>query len=659
MGYTIERSSAEKPGVVPNIVEKRRKRADEGMNERRPEVEECLEFWRGNQWVHKSSKGDKLVQLSTVTGPAGGKPPHRIRNSWNLIHGIIEGKVSAATQRTPAYTITPSKQDPNIVGGAEWAQRVAYHGYEQWYLQRRRAQAVTLALVTGEGFYYPYFDPSVGPFLPKVDGQGQVVGRQGAGEIKVLVLAPDSVGWEPGVDFLDARWYVVRRAVAPDEIQQWPGYIAGKLECDAVAEDRVGKGAGKAKLAFVYEYLERPTADKPDGRRIVMSNGRPILPEEPYPVFSPDGTVLDEPALVRLSYTVDPLLDHDRGLVGHLLDPQRTINDCQSKISEWKNRCLNPQMKAPVGSMVTRRTDEPGVINYYNAVGGKEPEWERVPPIPAELFTLMETARSYMLDISAAGDIPTQIESGKGVQAFLEQMQSRWQAFIAAVAEADAALMRRCLMLVQRYYTEPRMLKIRGSMGWERYSDFMGTMMMGQDDVTVLPSSITPRTREQVQQMVQWIVQVFPGYLRPEVALSAIQAGQGEQLIDSYERDIARAWNVIQMLKAEPEVFLSAPSVMSPDGQSMVPSWAPREFDNVDVHKAVFEEWMKTPEYDDSDPVAQEAANLYYQALLWLEEQRDAREAAKQTEMAQQLGAANAARPTMAPMPSVPSPGGP
>lgn len=650
---------------APSDVEKFTKTACKDMDHRRPEVVELLEMWRGNQWVKRNRSGSKVIDVPTRRGADGGKEPHRIRNTWNIIHGIIEGKVSAATQRTPGYQVNPSKSDPNITGAARLAERAAHHGYVKWRLRRARTKAVELALVTGEGFYYPIFDPSVGPFVPMIDESGQALvdpktgqrKHMGTGEIKVLVLPPDSVSWDHGVEFEEARRYVIRRSLPPEEIKRLPGYLGGDLKADAVEHDIVGRGTPEADLTALIEYLERPCADYPQGRRIVMANGRQVLPEEPYPLVDAQGKVHDEPPLVRLGYTVDPLLDHDRGLVCHLMDPQRTVNDCQSKISEYKNRTLIPQLLAPRGSRPSRRTDIPGDLIEYDVVGGKAPEWEKPVQIPPELFTLMDAARNYMLEISAASDIPNQIESGRGVQAYLEQLQSRWAAFIADVAATDAEVMRRCLMLVQRYYTEPRVLQLRGSLGFDREDDFRGADLMGQADVTVLPSSLAARTREEVQQLVQWIAQVFPGYLRPEVALSAIHAGQGEQLIDDYERDISRAWSVIQQLKAGPEAFLNAPTVTAPDGVTEVPAWAPREFDNVDVHMAVMEAWMKSAEFaDDIDEVTREAATLVYQALRDLRNTRDAEEAARQTAMAQQLGEANAAKPTSAPMPSLPSP---
>ena len=85
----------------------------------------------------------------------------------------------------------------------------------------------------------------------------------------------------------------------------------------------------------------------------------------------------------------------------------------------------------------------------------------------------------------------------------------------------------------------------------------------------------------------------------------------------------------------------------------------PRKFDNIEVQKSVFESWMKTSEYDLSEPVVQEAANLYYAGLEWLQAMKAQEQMMAQAAEAESLGMANAARPQgEKPMPSQPNPDG-
>lgn len=86
-----------------------------------------------------------------------------------------------------------------------------------------------------------------------------------------------------------------------------------------------------------------------------------------------------------------------------------------------------------------------------------------------------------------------------------------------------------------------------------------------------------------------------------------------------------------------------------------VPGWMPRPFDNIRVHKQVFEDFMKTTDYDALDDPGKEAASIYYDTLLRLEAEVQAKADAAQQAQAQQLGMNNAAAPqTAAPLPSLP-----
>jgi hypothetical protein len=95
----------------------------------------------------------------------------------------------------------------------------------------------------------------------------------------------------------------------------------------------------------------------------------------------------------------------------------------------------------------------------------------------------------------------------------------------------------------------------------------------------------------------------------------------------------------------------------NPDG---TPGWMPRRFDKVEVHKQRFEMWFMTAEYDHLDIGQKEAANLYYDALLQIEAQKQAEAMAAQAAQAEQLGMNNAAKPQgFKSSPDMPAPAAP
>lgn len=643
------------PGKVPipKDVESRMKRGREAMQEGAPKRNECLAFSRGEQYKFLNAEG-QVVSQPTTTAAYGekGKPKHRVRAVRNFIFDIQETEVAAATQRIPGYEVSPSGTEPRRISAARLSRKTLYYGFEKWGVDEARERVIRYAIVAKEGFGWPYFDNSIGPYFEDEEGN-----RVGQGDIRIQVYGPNEVYWEPGVKFDESFWHGIEQAMEPSRVEAMDGYLGGKLNCDARNADAEVEISPKAELVMVKHYLERPSLKNPKGRWLTLANDRVIVADRPYPCVDGQGNVVDEPVLHKLCYAMDPEQDRDHGLVEFLLDSQRQVNHAVSKTSEWVNHALNPQLLLKNMKLKTKRTDEPGAI--LNAVGSGDAEWAPVPQIPPELFRLKEEGVADMARIAAQNDIPSQVESGRGIQALLEKDKSRRENFLKNLAKFDARLARHCLYLVQRHYTEPRLLKVRGERGIEPIADFLGSELMDETDVRVAPDSLEPRTREGIEKKI--LAFADRGWISPHAAMAAINNGTAESLVETYERAVARANLIIQKITRGPEVLFESPprrpfgnedpGVDKESGQpnEFVPGWMPRPFDKINVQRDVFEDWMQSSEYDDLDPPSQEAANTYYDALLRIEAEQSAKQAEAQEVMAQSLGMNNAARPKTPP----------
>lgn len=634
---------------IPQKLEDRLKRGREAMLRDAPDRRLASKFERGDQYWGLNGKGQLIFQ-DTVSHVYGGKrPPHRIRNKYNFIQPIVEAKISQATQRVPSYEVVPSTTDPEDRSAAKVAEKVALYGYDQWRVRRATMKIVKHALVMGEGFAMPYFDPSVAPFIPDPEDPEKRIGQ---GEVKILTFSANQVYWEAGVEFNESRWWAVEKARTVEDVESIPGFVGGKLTPDATAHDVPTESQGP-DLVLTTEYIERPSQDQPEGRKLIMANKQVITPPEAYPCRDANGVVADMPVLHRLSYIIDPDSDRDRGLVFALIDLQRTINDCWSKILEWKNRCLNPQIMAPVGSIINRKDDQPGAIVYYRPVGGQVPTWESPPAVPRELFQILEQAIQHMRAIAA--DVDPQAEpdvAARTVQAVIEQSNQRWQSFLGDLSEFHAQLMRHCLYLVSAHYSEPRLMAIKGTFGAEAIEDFKGSDLKNQIDVRVFPQSLEVKSRKAITE--ETLAFADRGWITGEAAMARVNGGVGDVLGNQYEYDVRRANLIIQKIRQGPDVLFATPKRLETVGtdpvtgqpQEMeVPGWLPRKFDNADVWEQVLTTWMKTEEYDRLEPGMQEAAMKAYEVLQQLKMQQQALAVAAQTAMAEQQGAENAARP--------------
>lgn len=629
--------------VVPRKVKERIDRGRKAMLKDAPKRRLCMRFTKGDTYWYITERNNLNFQSTVTHVTGGGKPPHRIRNTYNLIGPIIRAKVSAATQRIPSYEVTPSTTDPQDIAAARLSEKVALYGYDKWGLRRVSKKVVKLAAGGGgDGFAMPYFEPNVGPYvqIDTEDGPKQV----GYGEIRVLILNGNECYWEPGVDFMDSRWYVIERATPLDDIREIPGFTGIELKADAGTSD-IPTDKDKDNLAMLTRYMERPCPEYPQGRHLYIANGQVVAPEDTYPLIDPQNRVLDEPVLHRLCWDADPETDRDFGLTWQLIDAQRTYQDCWNKILEWKNRCLHPQMKAVAQSLLNRPTDVPGAVTYYKA-GFAPPEWEKPPQIPAELFQILREIQQFARDVAADEQIEAQADvAAKTIQAVIEQSNLRWQEFLGDLAEFHSRLARHCLMLVQRHYQEPRLLAIQGTSGPYLIPDFQGAQLLDQVDVRVFPQSLEVRTKQQITNQV--LAFADRGWVTPMQAMAAINGGTAEKLIESYELDIARINRVIQ--KIRDQTVLDMPAREEPDpmtGEPMqVPSYMPSEVDNLEVWRNVLGDWMKTHEYDELDPGLQEVAKQIWRGIQFLEAQQQMRMLEAQNAQAAEQGMENAARP--------------
>lgn len=667
---------------VPQEIKSKLTRGKRRLDQLKPRREEAVEFANNRHYVGLSEAGDSLVRFGlTPIAQGGTMPDHRVRRSHDLIGPIVKRKVSAATQRVPGYEIIPTTTDQDDYGAAKLGEKIAAAGYDKWRIKKAMKKLVWCSLVEEEAFVTANWDSSVGPYvdISKDPETGEPDPENpehiGMGEVSVDVFGGREVMWEPGVDFEDSPWWAIVSARPVDVVEAEEGFIGGengkKLKPDADASTGKKSAAAGSNLVMVTQYIERPCPKYTDGQRRWFANDREIFPEAKYPQRDHEDNVVDEPCIHRLCYSIDGSSDRGRGLVSSLTESMRTYDAVSNKIVEWMQIMIVPQMTAPEGSLVNEITDEPGAVIEYDpavaAAAGQIPQFRQVQPMPQELLELQDRTKAEMGGIAFDNEVPAQLESGKAVQSFFQEQQLAWMDFIFDLADVHARLMRDCLTWVQLKYSEDRMIQFRGRTGWEHIADFRGADLRGQTDVRVQPGSLEPRTRAALEQRIINIREMFPEHFPPEVVVAALNSATPDKLIEGYEEDISRAHRVISRIKAgtfedwpdrpvipgedfpqlnvetgEPEVDpISGEMVMLTE----VPGWMPRPFDNVSIHRAQFEGWMKTDDFDELDDEGKRAAMIYYQALIDLETREAARKSELQTQVAEQMGAENAARP--------------
>ena len=602
-----------KPVLMPPGVLKRVERMEAAMRPFEPGWQECLAVLDGEQYVEVFNDG-KLDRLETREG--GSKPRHRPRLTRNRYTPAIMAECSMVSARVPVYECTPANGDPKPTNAAQFGEKALLAQYDARDVKGLAIDVAQYALTVGAGFTWPYWNADVGEFI--VGNAGEVLRE---GEIGIHVMHQGEVGWQAGMDFYDARYYMVRKAQPVDVITARKGYIGPKdLAPNAMSAPHEARRGEEAKdLAYVYHYLERPSNDKPTGRWLMICQGQLIHEELSYPCD------YDEPVMQWVPYMKRRHRDRPMGLGELMLDIQRTYNRTINQIVAYKNLVLNPQVFAPVGSLRQQLDDTPGAVWEFRPINGMRPEWRDMPDLPVGLFKVLDQCIDDWREITGQTGLPAGVESGSGIQAINEREQSRRAVFIARMADWYARLGMAMLRLMQEHYTEERLLTLQGRFGVETLTDFRGSTLKGIAEVRVAPGSIEPRTRAAQQAIIMSLVD--RGLVDPKKAIAALRSGTADSIIDGYELNKSKQHREIQ-------TFIQA-GAMKATALPMVDPLV----DDHSVHLEELQMWMLTVDYERQPEFVKQAA----QAQLT-------------TMAAENLGMSNAGTPQAPkPMPSQPS----
>lgn len=706
---------------IDPAIDAKLKRGRDGLSEVSARRLLGIEFANGNHFSELNDQGTSITNLSTTPIILGGeKADHRVRRSHDIIGPMLKRKISSATQREPEWESMASTVDPEDYAASRIALRLARAGYPLWGFPTAEEKALWFAMVTEEAFGRAVWNGNIGPFqdvsvhpeadLEDEEGNKPYEGQpdpdnpvyRGRGEIGLVIYSGLEVIYEPGVDFEDSRWSAVEHARPIEEVESEPEFLhipGEKLRADA-RDATKGRSVAKEKkgsnLVMVTEYFERPCPKYPKGRWCTYANGRKIFPTEDYPLRDGKGEVVDRPCLRRLKYDVDGASDRSKGLVQQVIDVVRSYDQAINKQSEYSQIGLVAQIMAPEGSLLTDPSDEPGLVYEYDRglAGDEMPTWRPNIPFPSELFQMEERAKARFSDISFDQDIPPGVESGKAIGQITELNRVAWQKFIDDFDRFRSDLMSDCLVIAQRKYGADRLLRFRGTTGWEDVGDFTGADLRDQTDVRIRQTAAQTQTRPQIEQRIMQLVQVFPQVFPPEVVIEALNSANPEKLIEGYEDDVGRAHRIIGELRAgtfleqpdrpvlpgeeHPEVDESGETVWeAPPGEdaegnptegtprmaTMVAGWLPRPFDSIPILKAAVERWMKSDDWERSEEKVKKASLIYYRVLLDLESKQAQRDAELQSQLAEEQGMQNAGKEQPPkPMPStpggLPQPGG-
>lgn len=369
-------------------------------------------------------------------------------------------------------------------------------------------------------------EPQSVPLTDPITGE-PVVQRIHIGEIESEVILPfefyvddnaetlRQAQWAGQATYRDLEWIernFPKKAmyVGEETSSDVTSFYKTALSNLAIGNPRVGGLGGGEPLrggAVVIEYEERPTAEHPKGRLIIITNqGVCLWDGEPR---IPTTDAVGELSYTEFKYALLPGRFWGWTPIDNLKPLQRRLNSIDAHLLLNAKTMGNPWVLAPNGCGIKPGSVglRPGTWVFYDSIGvGTAPQIVQPQALPAQIVQMRDHVLSAMdrnaaTEEASVGAAPEGVKSGVALAQLAEAGEMthqprmrRWENFVAERG-------RKRLLLVQKFYREPRIMKSLGVTGWQVKS-LQGADLAGNTDVTVEAGSALPRSRMAQLQLI-------------------------------------------------------------------------------------------------------------------------------------------------------------
>lgn len=617
-----------------------------------------LAFYKGKQYAYIDRLG-RLVSLATGDGD---KPRHRVRLVANQIMPGAHSLLAKYTKTKPIMSATPGSSSDHDVKAAQMAEDLLEYWWHDLQLEDALEEALLWGIIAGQGYWKITWDEHAGKamrFMLGPDGKpitdealkesfrGQLAqyGIQPQetvvylGDIRVEAMSPFDVYLDPSAKtFKDCKYAICVHHLDPDEIKSRWGKVVKPdsvpTESDTLLPFDNAENAGERTVKRVYEGYFLPTAALPNGRYVVWTTDPyEILVDEKWPYPTNELPIVKFPG-IRVPGSV-----YDSSATEHAIPLQKELNYLISKIAEYTKLTVTPRVWAPVGSLRQRITTEPGAVYEFTPIAGMRPEPEKLPSIPPYVFEYLKQIserlrEAYALTEVTEGNVPPNVEAGVAIDLLQEMSTDRLAPTIKLIEAALGRAGNLMLSLAQKYYIEPRLLKIRGSGGSVQVRKFTQADIDGGVSIYVEAGSGLPRTRAGRQARIQSYIEM--GVIKPDQAWKYLEIGDMKSVAKMFQADEDRAYREHDKIitgqpinpLAQQQAMQTVAAGINPDTQAAFVSveeaqafvekagWMPLPYENSAVDADTHGLFMKSTEFENLPQDAQQRFLTHYQLTI-------------------------------------------
>jgi hypothetical protein len=623
--------------------------------------ERTMRFIDGDQWLVWSGEGGTGGTWNRLT--VSKENEYIPRPVTNIMFHCYETLKSYLTKTKPRSSVKPNTQRFEDKAAAKVADICLEANWERLKEQENYEYAASVLLAYGTVFKKDYWDTTAGSAIEVPSQNADVLGAQASlegvmagaqsqetianetislGDVATAVIEPYRIAVDLlATDLHTARWIMEYSIQSLEWVRDTygkhaPGYTgladtvkeesslngsmrrfyelknSSGIRGDMLTRAAAGSDRGTATLnncAVVKEYYERPSANYPRGRLVVVANGVTLYAGD-SPCEGPESG--DWHPYSDCRWELVPGRYWAKGPLDAICELQKRLNSIDATIILTRKTTAIPQKLLPKGSGVPQGqwTGRPGQVIESNWEAGK-PEIIPATGVDPTVFTEREQVIEEMKLISGAmdilvGDRPPGVNAASALSLLYEvgtgklfPMLDRWKRFVEASQKKQ-------LRVIAKNYQEPRpeyikLLKQKNKELSESMIDkFLGADLLDNCNVIVEAGSNVPKLEAMKQMRLQEAAQMGAIDMTQPENRAEYQRQMG---IVGFDNDIGP-----DKKRAEWENDCLDNILLNPDKKPVT-----LVIDDHEVHLAVHERRMKEPSWMELDPQIQQAYQMHLQ----------------------------------------------
>ena len=441
------------------------------------------------------------------TANSGDRPFRRNKIRINTVLPTSQNRLARLCKNRPKYDVLPNSNDSDDKEAARLGLDVLNDVWDKQDIDKKRIRLMQGVQQAGHWYFKISWDDQLGEMIKDPVSDDFIY----EGDISAEVVSAFEVYADPLAKTLEeAQWVAQCKVRKLDYFrthyekgnlvkEEGPWLLSAQYELRIQSMNPYGQAQSAPQnqmknAAIEICYYEKRSKKHPNGRMIVVANGI-LLEDKDLPVGEIPIVKFDD-IVIEGKYFSESTITHIR-----------PIQDQQNRIiqmrSSWLNQLLAGKYIAAKGHGIMQESfnDQSGEIVEYNAVpGAPPPQPLQAPTIPSYAYQEEDRLKEWNSEISGIGQISKSQLPAAGIPAvgmqFLQEQDETRLGIVTDYNEYNWARVGGLILeYAERFYTNPRLLRIAGTGGEYKVRQFVGEDLRGHTKVKVVKGSTIPGSK--------------------------------------------------------------------------------------------------------------------------------------------------------------------